>query len=148
MYNLVTSSLQAFQVLTIAMLEAMVSTLQAAWSYMAGVPKDIYTFTVDGAVIGVKLPRDYYNAIDTICGLTKATDANKPRIVLGVTAAIKSGAVAPLGILYLKDGKLRRARIVCAVTALQGAMAGLIGKNYRTTNPIRGAYFTTQRTLG
>ena len=115
---------------------------------MAGVIKDIYTFTVDGATIGVKLPRDFYNAIDTLCGLTKASDTNKPRIVLGVTAAIKSGALAPLGILYLKDGKLRRAKIVCAVTALQGAMAGLIGKRYRQNYDIRGAYFMTQRTLG
>ena len=116
---------------------------------MAGIIKDVYTVSVDGSLIGIKLPRGYYSNIDTICGLTKASDTTRPKIVLGVSAAIRSGAVAPIGILYKKGNNLVRARIVCSVATLQGALAALLDKKYgKDQADIRGAYFMLNRRLG
>lgn len=116
---------------------------------MAGVIKDIYSVSVDGALIGIKLPRGYYSNIDTICGLTKVADSARPKIILGVSAAIRSGAVVPIGILYKKGNNLVRARIICSVATLQGALAALHDKKYgKDQHDIRGAYFMLNRRLG
>lgn len=115
---------------------------------MAGVPKDTYTFGFGGATYAVKLPRGYYNSIDTKLGLTKASEsAVKGKAVFSVGEAIKHGMLIQIGILYKKGTRLQRSKIVCALGSVQSAMQELEGDQYRT-NEIRSAYFTRQRRLG
>lgn len=115
---------------------------------MAGVPRDTYTFSFGEATLAVKLPRNYYDSIDTKLGFTSVSEsAARGLIVLPTKVAIRSGALLQLGILYLQGTKLVRSKILCPPARAHTAMQEIEGDTYRSFT-IRSAYFTLQRNLG
>lgn len=115
---------------------------------MAGVPKVTYTFGFSGGTYAVKLPQGYYSSIDSKLGLTKASDSTvKGKAVFSVGEAIKKGFLLQIGILYKKNGRLQRSKIVCALGSVQTAMQDLEDDTYNG-NVIRSVYFPRQRRLG
>lgn len=115
---------------------------------MAGVPRDTYTFPYGTTTLAVKLPRTYYDSIDSKLGFTKASaSAAKGLMTLPVRQAIRSGALLQIGILYVKGTKLVRAKILCPPEKAQAAMQDIEDDTYRGFT-IRSAYFLLQRNLG
>lgn len=114
---------------------------------MAGAPRDSYTFTSGGVTYAVKLPQNYYNGIDTILGLTKASDsAIKGKVVFSTNEAIKKGLLFPLKVFYKKGIRLASSTIVCAPDKVANAIQELEGDTYRGFE-IRSAGFGRRRRL-
>lgn len=111
---------------------------------MAGAKQVTHVFTFDGVNYGIKLPENYYTSIDTKVGISKASDANRPKFVLTKRQAVRNGALIELGILYKKNNRLVRAKILCAASKLQSAISQLEGDSYRG-NIIHSAYIPMQR---
>jgi hypothetical protein len=115
---------------------------------MAGTPRDSYTFTTNGVVYAVKLPRNYYNSIDTILGLNKGSEsAIKGKVVFSTNEAIKKGLLFPLRVFYKKGIRLQASTIVCAPDKVASALQELEGDNYRGFE-IASAGFGRRRRLG
>lgn len=114
---------------------------------MAGVRRITHVFTYDGTNYGIKLPENFYQSIDTVVGVSQASDANRPKFNLTKTQAVRNGALIELGILYRKGTRLTGATILCSAAKLQTAISQLEGKTYRGF-PIQSAFIPMQRRLG
>lgn len=111
---------------------------------MPGVRQKTHVFTFDGVNYGIRLPDNFYQSIDTVVGISEASDTNRPKITLTKRQAVRNGALIELGILYKKGTRLTRATILCSAAKLQTAISQLEDKNYRGY-PIHSAYIPMQR---
>ena len=104
-------------------------------------PKGMYGRKVGDEYLAFRAPKQLYDDLAGTLGLEKIdTDAEKAKAIM-VTAA--NGRFWRLRISYEKAGvttgnKTRGGSLWCAPDKVEEARTGLIGKDYRTGNPIIG----------
>lgn len=103
------------------------------------IAKALHVVTVGAAKVGVMLP-DFYDSIDTIVGVTKATGVASYDVRGSLNGLIRDGQILHLRISWLPSGatKTKTANIICDMTKAPTAAGDLIGKDFRG-GKIKGA---------